>query len=80
MASTLGWFAIPPPVDHILSEFSAMTCPSWVALHDIAHSYFELCKPLCQDKVVIHGGILLCYSFQFFFFFLQKGNAEPECS
>ena len=38
----------PSPVDHILSELSAMTCPSWVALHDMAHSFIEL------DKAVVH--------------------------
>ncbi|KAF7247857.1 Phosphatidylinositol N-acetylglucosaminyltransferase subunit A [Varanus komodoensis] len=31
-----------------------MTCPSWVALHGIAHSFIELRKPLCHDKAVIH--------------------------
>ena len=77
MASTLGWFAIPPPVDHVLSEFSAMTCPSWVAMHDMFHSFFELCKPLCQDKVVTHGDILLCNTSQFLFL---KDNAEQECN
>ena len=46
----------PPPVDHILSEFSTMTCPSWVALHSMAHSFSELCKPLCHDKSVINEG------------------------
>ena len=30
----------PSPVDHILSELSAMTYPSWVALHSMAHSFF----------------------------------------
>ena len=41
---------------HILSEFSTMTCLSWVALHGMAHSFIELCKPLCHDKAVIHEG------------------------
>ena len=36
----------PSPVDHILSELSSMTCPSWVALHGMAHSFIEV------DKVV----------------------------
>ena len=36
----------PSPVDHILSEISTMTHPSWVALHGMTHS--EL------DKAVIH--------------------------
>ena len=38
----------PSPVDRVLSELSTMTCPSWVALHSIAHSFIEL------DKVVIY--------------------------
>ena len=45
---------IPPSVDHNLSELSAMTCPSWVALHSMAHSFIELHKPLHHDKAVIH--------------------------
>ncbi|KAF7244988.1 Endoplasmic reticulum junction formation protein lunapark, partial [Varanus komodoensis] len=40
----------PSPADHVLSELSAMTCPSWVALHGIAHSFIELRKPLRHDK------------------------------
>ena len=38
----------PPPMDHILSELSTMTCPSCVALHGMAHSFIEL------DKAVLH--------------------------
>ena len=38
----------PSPVDHILSELSTMTRPSWVALHGMAHSFIEL------DKAVVH--------------------------
>ena len=40
--------AFPSSVDHILSELSVMTCPSWVALHRMAHSFPEL------DKAVVH--------------------------
>ena len=36
------------PVDHILSELSTMTRPSWVALHGMTHSFIEL------DKAVVH--------------------------
>ena len=36
------------PVKHILSELSTMTHPSWVALHNMVHSFIEL------DKSVIH--------------------------
>ena len=32
----------PSPVDHILSELYTMTCPSWVALQGMAHSFTEL--------------------------------------
>ena len=35
-------------MDHILSELSAMTFLSWVALHSMAHSFIEL------DKSVVH--------------------------
>ena len=38
----------PSPVDHILSELSTMTGPSWVALHGMAHSFIEL------DQAVVH--------------------------
>ena len=38
----------PSPVDHVFSELSAMTCPSWVAIQGIAHSFIEL------DKAVVH--------------------------
>ena len=34
----------PSPVDHILSELSTMTCPSWVTLYCMAHSFIELYK------------------------------------
>jgi len=38
----------PSPVDHVLSELSTMTRPSWVGLHGMAHSFTEL------DKAVVH--------------------------
>ena len=44
----MKWFAIPFPVDHILSELSTMTHLSWVAVHDMACSFNEL------DKAVVH--------------------------
>ena len=52
----------PSPVDHVLSELSTMTCPSWVALHGMAHSFIEL------EKAVIHiislvSFLLLWFSF-----------------
>ena len=52
------WSDLPftSPVGRVLSELSAMTCLSWVALHGMAYSFIELCKPLCHDKAVIHKG------------------------
>ena len=44
----MKWFAIPFPVDHVLSEISTMTHLSWVALHSMAHGLVEL------DKAVVH--------------------------
>ena len=40
------WSGLPfrSLMDHILSVLSTMTCPSWVALHGIAHSFIELGK------------------------------------
>ena len=38
----------PSPVDHVLSELSTKTHPSWVALYGMAHSFIEL------DKAVVH--------------------------
>ena len=32
------------PVDHVLSELSTITHPSWVVLHSMAHSSIELVK------------------------------------
>ena len=46
----------PPPVDHVLSELSTMTLPSWVALHGMAPSFTELHKPFDHNKAVIHEG------------------------
>ena len=44
------WSGLPfrSPVDHILSDLSTMTRPSWVDLHSMAHRFFEL------DKAVVH--------------------------
>ena len=38
------WSGLPFPFteDHVLSELSTMTRPSWVALHCMAHSFIEL--------------------------------------
>ena len=55
-ARMLKYFAIPFSVDHILSELSTMTCPSWVALNGMAHRFIDSCKPLCHNKPVTHEG------------------------
>ena len=34
-------FTLPSPGDHVLSELSAVTCPSRVALHGMADSFIE---------------------------------------
>ena len=47
-ARILKWFAIHFSRGPILSELSSMTCPSWVALHSMAHSFIGL------DKAVVH--------------------------
>ena len=48
--SRQDWSGLPFPslVGHILTELSTMTCPSWMALHGMAHSFTEL------DKAVVH--------------------------
>ena len=46
----------PPPGKHVLSELSTMTHLSWVALHGMAQSFTELCKPLRHYKAVTQEG------------------------
>ena len=50
----------PPPVDHVLSEFSTMTRLSWVALHSMAHGFIEL------DKAVVHVISLISFLWLWF--------------
>ena len=40
--------------DYLLSKLFIITHQSWVALHNMACSFIELCKHLHQDKAVIH--------------------------
>ena len=61
-ARMLKWFAVPSPVDHILSERSTMTHPSWVVLHSMAHSFIEL------DKAVVHTINLISFLWLWFSF------------
>ena len=58
----------PSPVDHVFSELSTMTVPSWVALHGMTHSFIEL------DKAVILVISLVSFLwFQFSFCLLSDG-------
>jgi len=41
------------PVDHVLSELSTMTCPSWVALHGMGHNFIELYKAVGMWSVLL---------------------------
>ena len=41
-ARILKLFTIPFSSGHFLSELSTVTCPSWVALPSMAHSYIQL--------------------------------------
>jgi len=64
MAKILKWFAIPSPVDHVLSELFTVICLSWVALHGMAHSFTEL------DKAVVHVIRLVSFLWLWFSFCL----------
>ena len=37
------------PVDHVLSELSTVTHPSWVALHGMSHSFIEVNKAVVSE-------------------------------
>ena len=52
------WSGLPflPPLKHILSALSVVTYQLWVALHGMARSFIELCKPLHHNKAVNHEG------------------------
>ena len=64
------WSGLPFPslVDRILSEFSTMTHPSWVALHSMAHSFTE------GDKTVVHVIRLVSFLWLWFPVFLPSGG------
>ena len=54
----------PSPGDQALSELSTVFCPSWVALHGMAHSFIEL------DKAVVHVNSLFSFLWLWFSFCL----------
>ena len=61
----------PSPVDHIFSEISTMTCPSWVSLHCMDHSFIEL------DNAVAH--VIRLVSFLWLWFIWQaKENTSSR--
>ena len=65
-AGILKWFAIPFSSGPHLSEFSTMTCLSWVAPHSMAHSFIEL------DKAVVHVISLISFLWLWFSFCLPS--------
>ena len=72
------WSSLPFPSrkDHILSKLSTMTCPSWVALHGMAHSFIEL------EKAVVHViRLVFCnYGFHSFCPLMEKDKRLMEAS
>ena len=61
---------------HVLSELFTMTPLSWMALHSMAHSFTELCKPLHHDKAMIYEGEAMTD----FIFLRSKFIADSDCS
>jgi len=62
------WSGLPFPslVDHIFSELSTMTYPSWVTLHGMAHSFTEL------DRALFHMISLIRFLWLWFSFCLSS--------
>ena len=62
------WSGLPfsSSVNHMFSELSTMTRPSWVALHRMAHSSVEL------DKAVVHEIRLVSFLWLWFSFCLPS--------
>jgi len=56
----------PSPVDHVLSELSTMTRPSWVALHGMAHNFISFIE---LDKAVVHVIRLVSFLWLWFYGF-----------
>ena len=59
-ARMLKWFAIPFSSGPRFIRILYLTCPSWVALHGMAHSFIEL------DKAVIHVVSLVSFLWLWF--------------
>ena len=43
----------PSPVDHVLSEFSTMTCPFWVVPQSMAHYFIKLHKAMIPMMILV---------------------------
>ena len=56
----------PSPVDHVLSELSAVARPSWVALRSMVYSFIEL------HKAVVHTISLVSFLWLWFSFCLPS--------
>ena len=59
---------LPSPLDHVLSELSTMTRPSYVALHGMAHSFTDL------DKAVVRVISLVSLLWLWFSFCLPSNG------
>ena len=59
---------VPSPVEHVLSELSTMTHPSWVALYSMTLSFIQL------NKAVVH--MIRLVSFLLWFSFCIPSNEE----
>ena len=62
----------PSPVDHILSELSTMTHPSWVALRGMAQSFSEL------NKAVVHVISLVSFLWLWFSFCMPSEDKDKR--
>ena len=73
-SSQENWSGFPSssPVDPILSELSTMTCPTWVALHNMAHTFIEL------DRAVVHVIRLVSFLCLWFTFCLPSDGEGWE--
>ena len=58
-------------MEHVLSELSTMTRPSWVALHGMPHSFVEL------DKALVHVGEGNGNPLQYFCLENPRDGGEP---
>ena len=72
LKARMKWFVFPSRVDHVLSELSTMTCPAWVALGGMTHSFTEL------DKAVIHVINLVSFLWLWFSFCLPSDGEDKR--